>query len=227
VFRQLDPAIAIDWSTDDSGRIAAGATVCRLQGLVRAILTGERTALNFLQTLSGTATAAARFVHAVEGTGTIILDTRKTVPGLRAAQKYAVRCGGASNHRHGLFDAVLIKENHIAAIGSIEAAVARARGAAGDKLVEIEVETMDQVERALASDADRLLLDNFSLDNLRAAVELRNRLGARPKLEASGGVSLANVREIALTGVDYISVGGLTKNVAAVDFSLRIVGAVA
>jgi nicotinate-nucleotide pyrophosphorylase (carboxylating) len=154
----------------------------------------------------------------------VILDTRKTIPGMRMAQKYAVRCGGASNHRIGLFDAVLIKENHIAAIGSIETAIARARATAGDKLVEVEVETLDQVERALRSAADRLLLDNFSLDMLREAVQLRQRLAAPQKLEASGGISLANVREIALTGVDYISVGSITKNIAAVDFSLRIDG---
>lgn len=224
-FRQLDAAIAIDWSCRDGDKVAAGATVCRIDGKARAILTAERTALNFLQTLSGTATAAARFVAAVAGTGAVILDTRKTIPGLRAAQKYAVRCGGASNHRLGLHDAILIKENHIAALGSIEAAVAKARAAAGDRLVEVEVETMEQVEAALGSESDRLLLDNFPLDTLRAAVALKKKLAARQALEASGGVTLMNVRAIAETGVDYVSVGSITKNVAAVDFSLRIVGA--
>jgi nicotinate-nucleotide pyrophosphorylase (carboxylating) len=224
-FRQLDASIVVHWTCRDGDKVAAGSTVCRLDGNARAILTAERTALNFLQTLSATATAAARFVEAVAGTGAVILDTRKTIPGFRAAQKYAVRCGGASNHRLGLHDAILIKENHIAALGSIEAAVARARAIAGEKLVEVEVETMNQVEEALRSAVDRLLLDNFPPDRLRAAVALKGKLAAPQSLEASGGVTLANVREIAETGVDYISVGSITKNVAAVDFSLRIVGA--
>jgi nicotinate-nucleotide pyrophosphorylase (carboxylating) len=222
-FRQLDGGIAIDWACSDGDAVVAGTTICGLSGKARAILTAERTALNFLQTLSATATAAARFVKAIEGTRAVILDTRKTIPGLRAAQKYAVRCGGASNHRLGLFDAILIKENHIAALGSIEAAVVKARAAAGERLVEIEVETMEQVESALQSSADRLLLDNFSPDMLRDAVALRKKRAAKKTLEASGGITLDNVREIAGTGVDYISVGSLTKNVAAVDFSLRIV----
>lgn len=156
----------------------------------------------------------------------MILDTRKTLPGMRTAQKFAVRAGGASNHRLGLFDAILIKENHIAAIGSIEAAVARARAAAGERLVEIEVESLEQVEAALKSSADRLLLDNFSLAMLQQAVALRKRLGAQQTFEASGGITLGNVRDIALTGVDYISVGSITKHVAAVDFSLRLAGTV-
>jgi len=223
-FRQLDAGIAIDWSCADGDAVTADSTVCRIKGKARAVLTAERTALNFLQTLSATATAAARFVKAVAGTGTVILDTRKTIPGFRAAQKYAVCCGGASNHRLGLHDAILIKENHIAALGSIEAAVSKARAAAGRKLVEVEVETMEQVEAALRSAADRLLLDNFSLEMLRSAVALKKNLAARQTLEASGGVTLANVRAIAETGVDYISVGSITKNIAAVDFSLRIVG---
>jgi nicotinate-nucleotide pyrophosphorylase (carboxylating) len=222
-FRQLDPGVIVDWACRDADRVQAGATIFRLRGPARAILSGERTALNFLQLLSGTATAAARFVDAVAGTGATILDTRKTIPGLRAAQKYAVRCGGARNHRLGLFDAVLIKENHILAVGSIEAAVANARATAGDLLVEVEVETLKQVELALASAADRLLLDNFSLEMLRQAVDLRRQTGTAKELEASGGVSLESVRAIAETGVDYISVGGITKNVNAIDFSLRIV----
>jgi nicotinate-nucleotide pyrophosphorylase (carboxylating) len=223
-FRQLDAGIAITWSCSDGAAVAAGSAVCRIKGKARAILTAERTALNFLQTLSATATAAARFVQAVAGTGAVILDTRKTIPGFRAAQKYAVRCGGASNHRLGLHDAILIKENHIAALGSIEAAVEKARAVAGNRLVEVEVETMEQVAAALRSSADRLLLDNFPLDTLRAAVALKRQLAARQTLEASGGVTLANVRAIAQTGVDFISVGSITKNIAAVDYSLRIVG---
>jgi nicotinate-nucleotide pyrophosphorylase (carboxylating) len=222
-FRKLDPAASIDWACRDGDRLETGRNVCRIEGAARAILTGERTALNFLQILSATATAAASFVAAVAGTGATILDTRKTIPGLRAAQKYAVHCGGASNHRFGLFDAILIKENHIVALGSIEAAVARARSAAGSLLVEIEVETMAQVEQALASDADRLLLDNFSPEMMSQAAALRDRQSPAKQLEASGGITLENVREIAETGVDYISVGAMTKSIAAIDFSLRIV----
>lgn len=197
-----------------------------MRGPARAILTGERTALNFLQTLSATATAASQFVAAVAGTGAKILDTRKTIPGLRAAQKYAVRCGGATNHRIGLFDAVLIKENHIAAMGSIDAAIDEALKSTDSMLVEVEVESLDQVERALASHADRLLLDNFSLNMLRDAVALKNQRAREKELEASGGISLDTVRAIAETGVDYISIGVMTKTVDAVDFSLRIVDGV-
>jgi nicotinate-nucleotide pyrophosphorylase (carboxylating) len=198
--------------------------VCEIEASARALLTAERTALNFLQTLSATATVARLFVEAVAGTGATVLDTRKTIPGLRAAQKYAVRCGGASNHRIGLFDAILIKENHIAAVGSLEGAIAAARSAAAaDVLVEVEVETMQQVARALVSEADRLLLDNFSIRELSEAVTLRDRTDPQKQLEASGGITLDNVRDIARTGVDYISVGTMTKNVQAVDYSLRIV----
>jgi nicotinate-nucleotide pyrophosphorylase (carboxylating) len=222
-FRQLDAGIAIDWDCEDGKRRASGTTVCRLEGAARAILTGERTALNFLQTLSATATAAAEFVDSVAGTGTVILDTRKTLPGLRAAQKYAVRCGGASNHRIGLFDAILIKENHIAAMGSIDATIEAARTAAGTVLVEVEVESLEQLGRALASDADRLLLDNFSLEMMREAVCVRDRSNSKKSLEASGGITLDNIRAIAETGVDFISVGAMTKSVRAVDFSLRVV----
>lgn len=170
---------------------------------------------------------AARFVAAIAGTKAIVLDTRKTIPGLRAAQKYAVRCGGASNHRIGLFDAILIKENHIAAVGSLETAIERARASAGDKLVEVEVETMEQLEHALASTADRIMLDDFSLEAMREAVQLRNRKAADKQLEASGGVSLETVRDYAETGVDYISVGSMTKSIRAVDFSLRVVHPIA
>ena len=222
-FRQLDDSVVFEWSCRDGERLAEGTEVCSVRGAARAILTGERTALNFLQTLSATATSARTFVDAVAGTGATILDTRKTIPGLRSAQKYAVRCGGATNHRIGLFDAILIKENHIAALGSIDAAIERAHVAADSLLVEVEVETMDQVERALQSQAGRLLLDNFSTETMRATVALRDRLAPDKELEASGGIRLENVRAIAETGVDYISVGAMTKSIEAVDLSLRIV----
>jgi nicotinate-nucleotide pyrophosphorylase (carboxylating) len=176
-----------------------------------------------LQTLSATATASAAFVAAVAGTGATILDTRKTLPGLRTAQKYAVRCGGAENHRQGLFDAILLKENHIETSGSVEASIAAARATAGPMLVEVEVETLEQLRNALASDVDRIMLDDFSLDQLRAAVGIRNETNPSIRLEASGGVTLGKVREIAATGVDYISVGSITKDIKAVDFSLRVI----
>ncbi|MGB5199746.1 MAG: carboxylating nicotinate-nucleotide diphosphorylase [Sedimenticolaceae bacterium] len=218
VFRQLDPAIVIDWLADDGDSLQSGQRVCGLSGGARPLLSGERTALNFLQTLSGTATLTADYVAAVAGTGAIILDTRKTIPGLRMAQKYAVRCGGATNHRMGLYDAVLIKENHIRAAGSIAAAVQSASSLADHGvLVEIEVESLAQLDQALAAGATRMLLDNFGNEALREAVQ---RTAGRAKLEASGGVNLATVREIALTGVDFISVGQLTKDVVATDYSM-------
>lgn len=218
VFHQLDPAIRIEWSAQDGDRLKPGQLVCGLSGPARPILSGERTALNFLQTLSGTASLVARYVAAIEDTGATILDTRKTIPGLRLAQKYAVRCGGASNHRVGLFDAILIKENHIRSAGSIAAAL---RGAAAtvadDVLVEIEVENLDELDQALAAGARRVLLDNFDNDALREAVD---RTAGRASLEASGGVDLETIRGIALTGVDFISVGQLTKDVRATDYSM-------
>ena len=217
-FRQLDHAVRVHWQAEDGERIHRDQEVCRLQGPARAILSGERTALNFLQTLSGTATAANRYVEAVAGTGTTILDTRKTLPGLRLAQKYAVRCGGASNHRIGLFDAILIKENHIAAAGSITAAVSQAMQRYPDLLLEVEVENTDQLEEALRAGAQRVLLDNFSLPGLKAAVK---QYRGRIELEASGGVDLQSVRAIADTGVDFISTGAITKSVTATDFSMR------
>ncbi len=220
VFRQLDAGVVSDWLAQDGARVRASAVLCRLRGPARAILTGERTALNFLQTLSGTATRTARYVEAVRGTHARILDTRKTIPGLRHAQKYAVTCGGGYNHRMGLYDAVLIKENHIAAAGGVAAALAAARRVApADVLIEIEVETLAQLDQALAAGATRILLDNFDLDGLRTAVRATS---GRAELEASGGMALANVRAVAETGVDYISVGGLTKHVEAVDLSLRV-----
>ncbi len=217
VFHQLDAPVRISWETRDGEAIHAGQTLCHLQGPARALLTGERTALNFLQTLSGVATCARAYVDAVHGTRAVILDTRKTVPGLRLAQKYAVRCGGGQNHRLGLYDGILIKENHIAAAGSITAALHAVR-ATPDVLIEIEVENLDQLREALAAGAKRILLDNFDLEELRAAVK---ETRGRAQLEVSGGVTLANVRTLAETGVDLISIGDLTKNITAVDLSLR------
>jgi nicotinate-nucleotide pyrophosphorylase (carboxylating) len=224
VFQQLDPQVAIEWRKHDGDHLAPDDLICRLTGPARSLLTGERTALNFLQTLSGTATATRTFVEAVAGTGAQILDTRKTIPGLRLAQKYAVTCGGGQNHRIGLFDGMLIKENHIIAAGGIAAAVKRGRQAAPDAMIEVEVENLTQVSEALSAGADRLLLDNFNLDQLERAVQLRNDAGNLDiKLEASGGIDLASLRDIARTGVDLISVGALTKHVRAVDFSMRFV----
>jgi len=219
VFRQLEPRVRVNWLKRDGERIAADSVIARLDGPARALLTGERCALNFLQTLSGTATLAARYVDAVRGTHTKILDTRKTIPGLRRAQKYAVTCGGGLNHRLGLYDAVLIKENHIAAAGSVSAALAQARAAvAAGVLIEIEVETLEQLREAISAGAARVLLDNFELERLSAAV---HETAGRATLEASGGVTLDNIRAIAATGVDFISVGGLTKHLRAIDLTLR------
>ena len=218
VFRQLDPTIQLAWSAKDGDVLEPGQLVCELNGKARPVLTGERTGLNFLQTLSGTASLAARYVAEVEGTSATILDTRKTIPGLRLAQKYAVRCGGASNHRVGLYDAVLIKENHIRAAGSIAAAMqATARLAQDGVMIEVEVESLDELEQALAAGARRILLDNFDNATLREAV---GRTAGRAALEASGGVDLQTVRGIAESGVDFISVGQLTKDVRATDFSM-------
>ncbi len=218
VFRQLDPGIVIDWHCQDGEMIAADRLVCELNGNTRALLSGERTALNYLQTLSGTATLAKRYADTVAGTGVRILDTRKTVPGLRLQQKYAVTCGGCHNHRIGLFDAVLIKENHIKAAGSVTEAVKAAQALAADIEIEVEVESLAELEEALAADARRILLDNFPVEQLRQAVK---RVAGRARLEASGGVNLESIREIAETGVDDISVGALTKDVRAVDLSMR------
>jgi nicotinate-nucleotide pyrophosphorylase (carboxylating) len=221
VFRQLDARISVTWNLGDGARVAPGETLCRLQGPARALLTGERTALNLLQTLCATATQTRRYVDAIAGTGARILDTRKTLPGLRAAQKYAVTCGGGDNHRMGLFDAILIKENHIAAAGSIAMAVARARHLHPGVVLELEAEDLDELSQALEAGADVVMLDNFDLNALREAVAF-NR--GRARLEASGGVSLKTVRAIAETGVNEISVGALTKDIRAVDLSMRIRG---
>jgi len=202
--------------------VKSGALLLEIAGAARAVLSAERTALNFLQTLSGTATAARRYVEAVAGSGCTILDTRKTLPGLRSAQKYAVRCGGAQNHRIGLFDMFLIKENHIAAAGSLAAAVASARRHSPKLKVEVEVESLQEFEEALGADPDIIMLDDFAQEDLAVAVA-RNRARAHPvKLEASGSVSLETVRRIASTGVDYISIGALTKHLHAIDLSLRL-----
>jgi len=221
VFRQLDETILVDWYIEDGERAEADDVICKLVGAARPLLSGERTALNFLQTLSATATTTAKYVAAIEGTDTRLLDTRKTLPGLRHAQKYAVRCGGGGNHRVGLYDAILIKENHIRSAGSITAALQRARELEGDILVEVEVESIDELKEALDAGATRILLDNFSLANLREAVSTNADYGyARAELEASGNVTLDTLRQIADTGVDYISTGALTKNISAVDLSM-------
>jgi nicotinate-nucleotide pyrophosphorylase (carboxylating) len=222
VFAQLDGTIAIEWLAGDGARIEPGMELCRLRGPARPLLSGERTALNFLQTLSGTATTARRYADAVAGTGCQVLDTRKTLPGLRSAQKYAVACGGAANHRHGLYDAILIKENHVIAAGGIVAALNAARRAHPDLDIEIEVESLAELEQALDGAADSVLLDNFDLETLReAARRTRGRPDCTTRLEASGNVGLENVRAIAETGVDFVSVGGLTKHLRAVDLSMR------
>jgi len=218
-FHQIDPDVRIEWATHDGERIAAGALLCQIEGRARALVTAERSALNFLQTLSATATATATYVEAARGTRAAILDTRKTLPGLRLAQKYAVRCGGGQNHRIGLYDAVLIKENHIAAAGSIHAAVARARTLHPGVLVETEVENFAELREALAAGVDRIMLDEFELHELSQAV---TEVGGRVPLEMSGSVSLERVRAIAETGVDYVSIGALTKHIRALDLSMRI-----
>ena len=223
VFRQIDARIRTSWHAADGDDIAAGAAVCDVHGPARGLLTGERTALNFLQTLSGTATATRGIVRLLAGTRTRVLDTRKTLPGLRTAQKYAVRCGGGMNHRLGLFDAVLIKENHIQAVGSLSEAVRIARARSPRALVEVEVETLDELAAALDSDADRVMLDDFSVEALERAVEMRDAHGGkRHELEASGNIDAGNLQRIAATGVDFVSIGALTKHVRAIDFSMRV-----
>jgi nicotinate-nucleotide pyrophosphorylase (carboxylating) len=218
VFAELDTDILVTWAAKDGDAIQLGQVLCTLSGPAAPILTGERTALNFLQTLSGTATRAHRYADAVSGLPVRILDTRKTIPGLRQAQKYAVRTGGCHNHRMGLYDGILIKENHIASAGSISAAVEAARRTCRDVPVEVEVENANQVAEAVQAGADTLLLDNFTPAALAAAVETVN---GRAKLEASGGITLDNIREIAATGVDFISIGDLTKDLQAIDLSMR------
>lgn len=217
VFRQLDEDVGINWRCGDGDAINPGQTVCSLSGNTRALLSGERTALNFLQLLSGTATATHEYASLVAGTTTRLLDTRKTLPGLRSAQKYAVLCGGGTNHRMGLYDAMLIKENHIGVCGSITAALEQAK--ATHRYIEIEVEDEEELEEALNAGADAVLLDNFTLDQIRRAVQLNN---GRARLEVSGGVDKNTLTALAATGVDFISVGALTKDVRAIDFSMLL-----
>ena len=221
-FRQLDPRVRLSWQAADGDRLSPGQEIFRLAGPARPVLTGERTALNFLQLLSATATVTRRYVDAIAGTACRILDTRKTLPGLRSAQKYAVRCGGGDNHRMGLYDQVLIKENHIAAAGSISGAIQAARAGTPHVTVEVEVESLSELKEALDARPDIVMLDEFGRGDLEAAVAL-NRAHASPvKLEASGSVSLEHVRAIAETGVDFVSIGALTKHVRAVDLSMRL-----
>jgi nicotinate-nucleotide pyrophosphorylase (carboxylating) len=224
VFAALDPNVTVSWLVRDGDEVTAGTRLCDVRGNARVLLTGERTALNFLQTLSGTATVTRRYAAAIADFPCAVLDTRKTLPGLRLAQKYAVRIGGGKNHRFGLYDAVLIKENHIAAAGSIAAAVQTARATAPSLTVEVEVETLGQLDEALVAAADIVMLDNFTLEQMRLAVEAVERFdGARPGIEVSGDVTLERMPEIAATGVDFISCGALTKNVRALDLSMRMI----
>jgi len=217
VYRQLDTTFQVSWNVSDGDNLSPDQTVCTLQGSARTLLTGERTALNFLQLLSATATVTRDYIDLIKGTAAQLLDTRKTIPGLRTAQKYAVRCAGGKNHRMGLYDAILIKENHISAAGSIPAALKQANSIHDN--IEIEVERLDQLQQALACNAKKILLDNFDIPMLEQAVKLN---AGKATLEASGGVNRDTIRAIALTGVDYISVGSLTKDVRAIDYSMRI-----
>jgi nicotinate-nucleotide pyrophosphorylase (carboxylating) len=218
-FRRMDPTVTIDWQLRDGQRAAPGSVICRVSGHAQALVSAERTGLNFLQLLSGTATATASYVAAVAGTGVRILDTRKTVPGLRLAQKYAVLCGGGHNHRIGLYDALLVKENHITAAGGIAATVETARRLHPTLLLEVEVENLAELEQALVAGVDRIMLDNFSLELMKEAVQFA---AGRVPLEVSGNVGLDTIGDFARTGVDFISVGALTKHVRAIDLSLRL-----
>ncbi len=220
-FHGVEPQVRLEWRVAEGDSVAANQPLVDLEGPARALLTGERTALNFLQLLSGTATAAHTYAALLEGTNCRLLDTRKTIPGLRSAQKYAVRVGGGHNHRMGLFDGILIKENHIMAAGSIAAAVAAAKRGSARVPIEVEVENLSELQQAIAAGADIAMLDDFSLEAMREAVAL-NANAAKPlELEASGGITTATIREIAETGVDFISVGSITKHVRAVDLSMR------
>jgi nicotinate-nucleotide pyrophosphorylase (carboxylating) len=220
VFNQIDKNIKLNWQVTEGTWLAKPATLCRISGPARSMLTAERAALNFLQTLSATATQTYRYVEQLKGTNTRLLDTRKTLPGLRVAQKYAVTCGGGVNHRMGLYDAFLIKENHIKACGSVAKAIALARQTQNNILVETEVETLDELREALAAKPDRILLDNFSLEMLTEAVRINQ--SNQCTLEASGGITLENIAKIAASGVDFISVGAITKSIQAIDLSLLI-----
>jgi len=221
-FCQMAPEISIDWEYEDGNHINENTEICVIRGAARAILGAERTALNFLQLLSATATLTSQYVAAVAGTSAKVLDTRKTIPGMRQAQKYAVRCGGGDNHRFGLYDAILLKENHIMSAGGIAEAISEARRHVKNGSIEIEVESISEMRTALTANVDRILLDNFNIKELQEAVEINEREGIPPAaLEASGGITLDNIRSIAKTGIDYISVGALTKNISAIDLSMR------
>ncbi|SDS63645.1 nicotinate-nucleotide pyrophosphorylase [carboxylating] [Halopseudomonas litoralis] len=219
VFRQVDPQISVQWLAADGDRLEPNQPFCKMSGPARGLLTGERCALNFIQTLSATATRSRYFADLVEGTGVKLLDTRKTLPGLRLAQKYAVTCGGCHNHRIGLFDAFLIKENHIAACGGIGAAVSQARILSPGKPVEVEVESLEELRQALEAGADIIMLDELSNADMRTAVQIT---AGKAKLEASGGINETTLRAVAETGVDYISIGSMTKDIKAVDLSMRL-----
>ena len=218
VFKQLDASISLSWKAQDGDRVKANTVICELHGPARALLTGERTAMNFLQTLSGTATISSIYSDAVAGLPVKVLDTRKTLPGWRVAQKFAVKCGGCFNHRVGLYDGILIKENHIMAAGSISNAINQAKALSAGVPIEVEVENFSELEQALASGVDIIMLDNFGIDDLKQAVAINQ---GRAELEASGNITLNNIRLVAETGVDRISVGALTKDIKAVDLSLR------
>ena len=219
VFHAVDPTLSVRWSRHDGDAIAENEVLFSVSGRARSILTGERAALNFLQMLSGTATSTASLARLIEGTSSTLLDTRKTIPGFRVAQKYAVTCGGGANHRVGLYDAYLIKENHIAACGGIAQAVETARSMAPGKSVEVEVESLEELAQALSAGADRVMLDNFALDDMRQAVAMN---AGQSQLEASGNVTEATLADIAATGVDFISVGALTKVIKPLDLSMRL-----
>ena len=219
VFHAVDPTLSVRWSRHDGDAIAENEVLFSVSGRARSILTGERAALNFLQMLSGTATSTASLARLIEGTSSTLLDTRKTIPGFRVAQKYAVTCGGGANHRVGLYDAYLIKENHIAACGGIAQAVETARSMAPGKPVEVEVESLKELAQALSAGADRVMLDNFALDDMRQAVAMN---AGQSQLEASGNVTEATLADIAATGVDFISVGALTKAIKPLDLSMRV-----
>ncbi len=220
VFKQIDPQVQLTWSVKEGQQVTPGQIWLQASGSARSLLTAERSALNWLQTLSSVATQTAQFIQALKGTQTQLLDTRKTIPGLRVAQKYAVRCGGGKNHRMGLFDAYLIKENHLMSCGSITQAVKLAREQNSGKIIEVEVENLDQLMEALAVKTDLIMLDNFQLPEIKQAVILNN---GQAKLEVSGNITLENIRELASTGVDYISSGSLTKHIKAIDLSMRLV----
>jgi len=223
VFQRLDPSVIVDWYVADGEHADADDVICKIVGPTRALLSAERSALNFLQTLSGTATVTREYVNAISGTNARILDTRKTIPGMRIAQKHAVRCGGGVNHRVGLFDAILIKENHVKSAGGIKQAFEQAKALHPDVLIEIEVETIEEFHEALDAGATRILLDNFYLKAIREAVKINQSYGiVAAELEVSGNVTLDNVRELAEAGVDFISIGALTKHVRAMDMSMLL-----